>query len=305
MVSRSVYRGVLDLLKYLSQHIELTLQSNIDTPLFSVFLIFRLALCLCTNTSSHKKVTKSLKTDPKTFESGRASPVPSLSASIFKEPYNYSSDESHPLLPVEIELQEIFNVADSGDVVSPSCKRVRSHKPVHVIHDGVEVENTEGEDMLYLHDDLLRAFGNTMKSIILKKQFWNSLFSAVVQADRKYLGWNEKTAEMYERLMGFDREGTFYQFFICRYNSLPSSKRRSFGYEEDALLSIVLHNILIFLLMVGISPSDTMDVCHRISARTRLATAEEKLLQVTMSELEKAVSHFVLICKNLIVSLPG
>lgn len=36
-----------------------------------------------------------------------------------------------------------------------------------------------------------------------------------------------------------------------------------------------------------------MDVCHRISARTRLATAEEKLLQATMSELENAVSFSI------------
>lgn len=78
-----------------------------------------------------------------------------------------------------------------------------------------------------------------------------------------------------------------------RYNSLPSSNRQFFAYEEDTLLSIVLHNILIFLLMIGISPKETMDVCHRISARTRLATAEEKLLQATMSELENAVSFSI------------
>ena len=85
---------------------------------------------------------------------------------------------------------------------------------------------------------------------------------------------------------------SLYQFIVVnfRYNSLPVFRRQAFGYEEDTLLSIVLHNVLIFLLMVGISPGETMDICHRISARTRLATVEEKLLQVTMNELEKAVS---------------
>ena len=68
------------------------------------------------------------------------------------------------------------------------------------------------------------------------------------------------------------------------------SQRQLFGYEEDTLLSIILHNILVFLLMIGISPEETLDVCQRLSARTRLATAEEKLLQQTLSELKNAVS---------------
>ena len=75
-----------------------------------------------------------------------------------------------------------------------------------------------------------------------------------------------------------------------RYDSLGVSQRQLFGYEEDTLLSIILHNILIFLLMIGISPEETLDVCQRLSARTRLATAEEKLLQQTLSELKNAVS---------------
>ena len=75
------------------------------------------------------------------------------------------------------------------------------------------------------------------------------------------------------------------------------SQRQLFGYEEDTLLSIVLHNILIFLLMIGISPEETLDVCQRLSARTRLATAEEKLLQQTLSELKNAVSIKCVFCR--------
>lgn len=33
-----------------------------------------------------------------------------------------------------------------------------------------------------------------------------------------------------------------------------------------------------------------MDMCHRLSARVRLATFEERLLQQTLEELEEAVS---------------
>ena len=38
------------------------------------------------------------------------------------------------------------------------------------------------------------------------------------------------------------------------------------------------------------SPENAMDMCHRLSARVRLATFEERLLQQTLEELEEAVS---------------
>lgn len=62
-----------------------------------------------------------------------------------------------------------------------------------------------------------------------------------------------------------------------------------FAYEEDILLSVILHNVLLFLLMMGVSPRDTIDLCRRLSAKTRLASIEEKLLQQTLAELEDAV----------------
>lgn len=66
--------------------------------------------------------------------------------------------------------------------------------------------------------------------------------------------------------------------------------RNAFGYEEDTLLSIALHNLLVFMLMVGVDKDETLEMCQRMSARTRLATAEEKLLQQTLHELEVPIS---------------
>lgn len=80
-------------------------------------------------------------------------------------------------------------------------KRVRSHDPLS--HDDREgsVANNSGStsELQYLHADLIKGFSNSMNGIIMKRHFWNSLFSAVVQADRKYMGWNEKTIELYDR----------------------------------------------------------------------------------------------------------
>ena len=79
-------------------------------------------------------------------------------------------------------------------------------------------------------------------------------------------------------------------FNPCRYNSLPEVHRRTFGSEEDHLLSIVAHNLLVYMLMVGLSPKETMLLINNFTARTRLATFEEKLLQQTIRYVERNVS---------------
>ena len=76
---------------------------------------------------------------------------------------------------------------------------------------------------------------------------------------------------------------------LCRYSSLSEAHRQAFGSEEDTLLSLVLHNLLVYMLMVGLSPEETTDLIHRLMARTRLATAEERLLQQTLKHVEQNV----------------
>ena len=69
----------------------------------------------------------------------------------------------------------------------------------------------------------------------------------------------------------------------------------AFGVEEDYLLSLVLHNLLVYMLMVGMSAEETTDFIHRLTARTRLATAEEKLLQKTLKLVEQNVRVYLLL----------
>lgn len=298
-VSKMVYKGVLDLLKYLMQFIEAELAKEIETRIFSIFLIFRLALCLCTS-SSHRRVhsTKSHDTkenkspESKTPLSPRSSSVPvmsvvekgssSLPTTIKKQSRNrsekeiWSEDEDHGTdndqvikTPAgngktqQIELKEMAGDFSGQGGKNTPTKRVRVSSPTP--------QDERDSSYVYLHNDLIKSLGPNVKNLVVKRQFWNNLFACVVEADRKYLGWNEKTPELYDR-----------------YNSLPLSKRQEFSYKEDTLLSVILHNILVFLLMVGVSPFDTLDLCHRLSAKTRLATAEEKLLQQTLRELEAA-----------------
>ena len=59
----------------------------------------------------------------------------------------------------------------------------------------------EGQDLTgctFLYKDLMKTLGNT-RTFLLNRQFWNVLFMSTVDMDRNYLGWNERTAELYER----------------------------------------------------------------------------------------------------------
>ena len=55
------------------------------------------------------------------------------------------------------------------------------------------------------------------------------------------------------------------------------------------------------MLIVGVDKGESLDLCQRLSAKTRLATVEEKLLQQTMKDLEVSLSSpllssFVMLC---------
>ena len=199
VVSKAVYKGVLELLKYLLQPIETVLQSDLETPLFSPFLMLRLALCVCMKIVNKKLQPKTLSLEkqevenPESDSSLKTNELTSTPITQHSEPvYDYDG----PLLPVEIELQEI----DLESVVMPTYKRVRICEPVSQ-SGKIQVDLGQNDDysLQYLHTELLKSLSNAMKGIVVKRHFWNSMFSAVVQADRKYLGWNERTFELYER----------------------------------------------------------------------------------------------------------
>ena len=80
---------------------------------------------------------------------------------------------------------------------------------------------------------------------------------------------------------------------LVRYNSLNVTRRHVFGFEEDNLISIILHNLLVYMLMMGLGPHKTTDLIHKFSAQTRLAVGEERLLQQTLKYIEKCMEEDV------------
>lgn len=55
------------------------------------------------------------------------------------------------------------------------------------------------------------------------------------------------------------------------------------------MLSLILHNLLVYMLMVGMGTEETLETVQRLAAKTRLATIEEKLLNQTLKHVEEKV----------------
>ena len=59
----------------------------------------------------------------------------------------------------------------------------------------------EGQDLkgcTFIYKDLMKALGSS-QTFLLNRLFWNGLFMSTVDMNRSYLGWNERTTELYER----------------------------------------------------------------------------------------------------------
>ena len=61
----------------------------------------------------------------------------------------------------------------------------------------------EGQDVRsfnFLYKELLKGQG-TVRPFLVKKEFWSNVFMSTVDTDRGYLGWNERTADLYHRCL--------------------------------------------------------------------------------------------------------
>ena len=206
-VTKAVYRGMLELLKLILQQVEQDVVANKEASIFSVFLAFRLALCLCTEAKSRSQTIL-------------ASPALSPSPSTVGTPTS-SSNEASPSLEEITREEESTHSTVNGSLVSPdvtassklkpprsktertspsSSRMVKTVSSPVVVGGGGGGGGGEGKDKeyLYLHKELMKLLGNG-RGFMLQRSFWNTLFISVVDTDRGYLGWNEKTAELYNR----------------------------------------------------------------------------------------------------------
>ena len=295
MVTKAVYRGVLELLKYLLVHIEADISRSLESPIFSVFLLFRLALCLCMDVKSRSQslrvssATRSrspltvrtpspdpsseiinLYTEPaspttlagktpdkseeemrerkSTGTAGKPEETGGMKETSFngdKSKEASVSQESLSKNPEEepTESQTAAIVEDANGIDRPPASphkdgtksgnvpvgdhRATSASPAHTMPTSpahatltkralrrvrtlTEIEvGTSNEatlELVYLHTELFRGLGNNVKEMMCRKSFWMALFASVVTADRRHLGWNENTVELYQRSLSWKNE---------------------------------------------------------------------------------------------------
>ena len=72
-------------------------------------------------------------------------------------------------------------------------RRLRSESNLYRIADCKFTKDTQ-----FLYKDLTRALGSG-KAFMQERKFWTVLFMSVVAVERGYLGWNENTADLYQR----------------------------------------------------------------------------------------------------------
>ncbi len=243
MLTKNIYKGVLELLKYMLQFIEAELLKDLETPVFSLFLVLRLALCLCTKAPRKRSQSTRHSTDGEggssIFRTGSlrrynnktraVTPVGERTSSLLVDQGSSSlsvgtnqlrrsiSREQSPAddqevdsnddssttkpttdskgLPIEIELQQM--AGDSPPKPPPLLTKTPSKKVI--ITSPAASQELGDSSLIYLHNDLIKELGPTFKEFVVKRQFWVNLFTSVVHTDRKYLGWNEKTSELYDR----------------------------------------------------------------------------------------------------------
>lgn len=221
----------MELLKYLMQFIEAELIEDIESPIFSLFLILRLALCLCTKAprkrsqstrlmpvkekenklfrSSSLQRKQPLKTSNKANSPTTGIHPPSTDShdqdKKNQPPVSSSPQQNNTLIddskiplsnrPQEIELEQMARDA-GGSKRPPPLLKAPSKKVIIT----TPVSKEAGDTLMYLHNDFISELGANFKELVVKRAFWANMFISVVHTDRKYLGWNEKTSELYDRL---------------------------------------------------------------------------------------------------------
>ena len=72
-------------------------------------------------------------------------------------------------------------------------RRLRSEADLNTLLRGYN------RDTQFLYKDITKALGPGGKAFMMERMFWNILFMSVVTVERSYLGWNENTADLYQR----------------------------------------------------------------------------------------------------------
>lgn len=109
---------------------------------------------------------------------------------------NIPETHSHSVAPGSGSTMRPGHIHKKDNPLLAMHRRLRSEADI----------NTTGnceytKDTPFIYKDLSKSLRSGGKTFMMEnRKFWNVLFMSVVTVERNYLGWNENTADLYQRL---------------------------------------------------------------------------------------------------------
>ncbi|XP_025203393.1 MAP kinase-activating death domain protein-like isoform X3 [Melanaphis sacchari] len=117
----------------------------------------------------------------------------------------------------------------------------------------------------YLFEGIL---GKERSTIWNQLKFWEDVFIDAVSQERDMIGMDQGPIEMMER-----------------YKNLNQSERKRLEYDEDKLLSIMIYNLIAFMIMVNVPKESIMKIVRTLVGKSRVTNCYATEITSLMSQL--------------------
>ncbi|XP_060847508.1 MAP kinase-activating death domain protein isoform X3 [Rhopalosiphum padi] len=117
----------------------------------------------------------------------------------------------------------------------------------------------------YLFEGIL---GKERSTIWNQLKFWEDVFIDAVSQERDMIGMDQGPVEMMER-----------------YKNLNQSERKRLEYDEDKLLSIMIYNLIAFMIMVNVPKESIMKIVRTLVGKSRVTNCYATEITSLMSQL--------------------
>ncbi|XP_050064071.1 MAP kinase-activating death domain protein isoform X5 [Aphis gossypii] len=117
----------------------------------------------------------------------------------------------------------------------------------------------------YLFEGIL---GKERSTIWNQLKFWEDVFIDAVSQERDMIGMDQGPVEMMER-----------------YKNLNQSERKRLEYDEDKLLSIMIYNLIAFMIMVNVPKESIMKIVRTLVGKSRVTNCYATEITSLMTQL--------------------
>ncbi|XP_050426755.1 MAP kinase-activating death domain protein isoform X2 [Adelges cooleyi] len=117
----------------------------------------------------------------------------------------------------------------------------------------------------YLFEGIL---GKERSTIWNQLKFWEDVFIDTVSQERDMIGMDQGPIEMMER-----------------YKNLSQSEKKRLEYDEDKLLSVMIHNLIAFMIMMNVPKDSLMKIVRTLVGKSRVTNCYATEITGLMSQL--------------------